>query len=149
MKITEIRSAVVVVPLARPVAWATAAVTEREYILVWAIAEDGTYGLGYGLGSRYPGGAKIIHDIVVDQLAGEAIGTDSWMTEALWDKLYRRTLLLGRRGAALQGNKRPGHRIVGSQCQARRPSALSPARRLSATKSRYMPRAAIIQATIT
>lgn len=102
MKIVDVRSAVVVVPLSQPISWATAAVTEREYVLVWAIGEDGTFGIGYGLGSRYPGGAKAIHDIVCEQLAGEAIGTDSWMTEALWDALYRRTLLLGRRGAALR-----------------------------------------------
>ena len=38
-----------------PVAWATASVTEREYILVWVVGEDGSFGLGYGLGSRYPG----------------------------------------------------------------------------------------------
>lgn len=102
MKIVEVRSAVVVVPLARPIAWATAAVTEREYVLVWATAEDGTFGIGYGLGSRFPGGAKTIHDIVQEQLAGETVGTDSWMVEGLWEKLYRRTLLLGRRGAALR-----------------------------------------------
>ena len=102
MKIVEIRSAVAVVPLTKPVAWATAAVTEREYLLVWAIGEDGTCGLGYGLGSRYPGGARLFHDIVQDQLAPLTMGTDSWMTEALWASLYQRTLLLGRRGAALR-----------------------------------------------
>ncbi len=102
MKIVDIRSAVVVVPLSRPVAWATAAVSEREYVLVWAIADDGTFGLGYGLGSRFSGGAKLIHDVVQEQLAGETVGRDSWMTEALWERLYRRTLLIGRRGAALR-----------------------------------------------
>ena len=94
MKIVAIRSAAVVVPLAAPVAWATAKITEREYLLVWAIAEDGTFGLGYGLGSRYPGGARLFHEIVKEQLAPLAIGTDSWMTEALWASLYQRTLLL-------------------------------------------------------
>ena len=43
MKIVEIRSAVAVVPLTKPVGWATAAVTEREYILVWVVGEDGSY----------------------------------------------------------------------------------------------------------
>ena len=102
MKIVEIRSAVAVVPLTKPVAWATAAVTEREYILVWAIGEDGTFGLGYGLGSRFPGGARVFHEIVQEHLAPLARGTDSWMTEGLWAALYQRTLLLGRRGAALR-----------------------------------------------
>jgi D-arabinonate dehydratase len=102
MKITEIRSAVAVVPLAKPVSWSSAAVTEREYILVWAIAEDGTFGIGYGLGSRYPGGARLFHEIIQEQLAPIAVGTDSWMTEELWAKLYQRTLLLGRRGAGLR-----------------------------------------------
>lgn len=102
MKVVEIRSAVVVVPLTQPLSWSTAAVTEREYILVWAIGEDGTFGLGYGLGSRYPGGAQLFHDIVQGQLAPIALGSDSWMTEELWAKLYQRTLLLGRRGAGLR-----------------------------------------------
>ena len=43
MKIVDVRSAVVVVPLARPVSWATAAVTEREYVLVWVVGEDGGF----------------------------------------------------------------------------------------------------------
>ncbi len=102
MKIVEVRSAVAVVPLTKPVSWATAAVTEREYILVWAIGEDGTSGVGYGLGSRYPGGARLFHDIVQEQLAPLTVGTDSWMTEDLWARLYQRTLLLGRRGAGLR-----------------------------------------------
>jgi D-arabinonate dehydratase len=102
MKIVAIRSAVVVVPLTAPVAWATAKITEREYLLVWAIGEDGTFGLGYGLGSRYPGGARLFHDVVQEQLAPLAVGMDSWMTEALWASLYQRTLLLGRRGAGLR-----------------------------------------------
>jgi len=102
MKIVEIRSAVAVVPLTKALSWSTAAVTEREYILVWAIAEDGTFGLGYGLGSRYPGGARIIHDVIQDQLVPLATGADSWMTEDLWSRAYHRTLLLGRRGAALR-----------------------------------------------
>lgn len=102
MKIVEIRSAVAVVPLAKPVAWATAAVTEREYLLVWVVSEDGTSGVGYGLGSRFPGGARIFHEIVQEQLSPIALGTDSWMTEALSAALYQRTLLLGRRGAALR-----------------------------------------------
>lgn len=102
MKIAEIRSAVVVVPLDKPVGWATASVSEREYILLWAVGEDGSYGLGYGLGTRFPDGARLIHEIVQAQLAPVAVGTESTMTEALWEKLYRRTLLLGRRGAGLR-----------------------------------------------
>jgi len=102
MKIVAIRSAVVAVPLTRPISWATATVTEREYVLVWAIGEDGSFGLGYGLGSRYPGGARIFHDIIQEQLAPVVVGVDSWMTEAIWAELYQRTLLLGRRGAGLR-----------------------------------------------
>ncbi|CAN5358770.1 mandelate racemase/muconate lactonizing enzyme family protein [soil metagenome] len=102
MKIVEIRSAVAVVPLTKPVSWATAAVTEREYILVWAIGDDGSFGLGYGLGSRYPGGAKLFHEIVQEQLSPLVVGSDSWMTEDIWSRSYQRTLLLGRRGAALR-----------------------------------------------
>lgn len=101
MKIADVRSAVVVVPLAQPVAWATATVTEREYVLVWAMGDDGSFGLGYGLGSRFPGGAQAIHDFV-QQLKPEVVGTDCWMTEQLWERQYRHTLLLGRRGAALR-----------------------------------------------
>jgi D-arabinonate dehydratase len=102
MKLVEIRSAVAVVPLTIPLSWSTAAVTEREYILVWARGEDGTFGMGYGLGSRYPGGARAMHDMVQEQLVPVAVGTDSWMTEELWARLYQRTLLLGRRGAMLR-----------------------------------------------
>jgi D-arabinonate dehydratase len=102
MKIVGIRSAVAVVPLTRPVSWSTAAVTEREYILVWVTGEDGTTGLGYGLGSRFKGGARLMHEIVGEQLAPVVLGGDSWMSEQLWEAMYRRTLLLGRRGVTLR-----------------------------------------------
>lgn len=102
MNITQIRSAVAVVPLTKPISWATAAVTEREYILVWVTGEDGQTGVGYGLGSRYPGGARLMHEIIQEQLAPLALGTDSWMTEDLWARAYQRTLLLGRRGGVLR-----------------------------------------------
>jgi D-arabinonate dehydratase len=102
LRIVELRGAVAVVPLEKPLFWSTAAVAEREYVLVWAVAEDGSCGIGWGLGSRYPGGAKAIHDAIQEQIAPVVVGADAWMTEAIWSEAYRRTLLLGRRGGVLR-----------------------------------------------
>ena len=131
MKIVDIRSAVVVVPLTRPVSWATAAVTEREYVLVWAIGEDGTFGIGYGLGSRYPGGAKAIHDIVCEQLAGEAIGTDFLDDGSAVGRTLPAHASPRPPGSGAAGDQRSRHCAVGPQRQGRRAAALSLARRVS------------------
>jgi D-arabinonate dehydratase len=102
MKIAEIRSAVAVIPLRKPVAWSNVAVTEREYILVWVIADNGQSGFGYGLGSRFAKGAAFLHQAVQDLLAPVLLGQDPWMTSALWQAMFSRTLLLGRRGGVLR-----------------------------------------------
>jgi len=102
MKIVEIRSAVAVIPLRMPVAWSNVAVTEREYILVWVIADDGQTGFGYGLGSRFAKGAAFLHQAVQDLLAPVLLGQDPFMSTALWQAMYARTLLLGRRGGVLK-----------------------------------------------
>jgi D-arabinonate dehydratase len=102
MKIVELRSAVVSIPLARPVGFASNTISEREYILTWAIGEDGSFGLGYGLGGRYPGGAELMHEVIQSQFSACVIGCDCTMTERLWEDMYHRTFLVGRRGAVLR-----------------------------------------------
>ena len=114
MKIVEVRSAVAVLPLSKPVGWATAAVSEREYILVWVVGDDGSYGLGYGLGTRFPGGAKIIHDIVQEQLAPVALARSSSMTEKLWDLLHQPDAVAWSPGGGHARNEQPRYRALGS-----------------------------------
>lgn len=102
MKITQVRSATCIVPLRKPVTFANNHVAARDYHLVWVTADNGLSGFGYGMGSRRPEGIKLLHAAAHEQLAPLILGQDPWMSEHLWEKMYRHTALLGRRGAVLR-----------------------------------------------
>src|SRR5690242_7807496 len=100
--IAAVRSAVVSVPLPRPVAWSNVRISARDYVLVWIDTVDGDTGLGFTVGSRFEGGATIIQSVVDHALAPVLAGRDANEIEALWEEMSFRTLLLGRRGAAVR-----------------------------------------------
>jgi D-arabinonate dehydratase len=100
-RITAVRTAVVAIPLPRPVAWSNVRVEAREFVLVWIDARAGS-GLGFTLGSRFSGGGKVIESAVREALAPILVGRDPCEIEGLWEEMYFRTLLLGRRGAVMR-----------------------------------------------
>jgi L-alanine-DL-glutamate epimerase-like enolase superfamily enzyme len=100
--ITEVRTSVVVVPLPRPVAWSNVRVTEREFLFVWVRTESGAEGMGFTVGSRFPGGARVIRAVVDEVLQPVLVGRDALAIERLWEDMYFRGLLLGTRGALMR-----------------------------------------------
>src|SRR6266508_1314644 len=74
--ITAVKTAVVSVPLPRPVAWSNVRVDSREYVLVWIASSDGQEGFGFSLGSRFAHGGRTICAAVDDLLAPILIGRD-------------------------------------------------------------------------
>ena len=102
-RITDIETRVVVVPLPKPVAWSNVRVTEREFVFVWIRAESGAEGMGFTVGSRFPGGARVIHTVIDAVLRPVLLGRDAAEIERLWEDMYFRGLLLGTRGALMRG----------------------------------------------
>src|SRR5215471_7058962 len=92
MKITDLRTVAVRVPVERPTAIATRQLGAREYILVWIDTDDGHTGIGY----TYAGtvGGQAVYDLVKDALRplltgrrGAAMRAISAIDIALWDLL--------------------------------------------------------------
>jgi L-alanine-DL-glutamate epimerase-like enolase superfamily enzyme len=101
-QIVEVRTSIVVVPLPRPVAWSNVRVTEREFLFVWIRTESGVEGMGFTVGSRFPGGARVIQSVVENVLEPVIVGRDAAEIERLWEDMYFRGLLLGTRGALMR-----------------------------------------------
>ena len=100
--IAGIRTAVVSIPLPRPVAWSNVQVSSREYVLVWVDGDDGQTGLGFTVGSRFDNGGAYIASAITDLLAPTLIGREAFAIESIWEELAFQTLLLGRRGAVMR-----------------------------------------------
>jgi L-alanine-DL-glutamate epimerase-like enolase superfamily enzyme len=100
MKITSVRSATVAIPVRRPTAISTRQLAVREFVLVWLGTDAGVEGLGY----TYAGtlGGRVVQASVDTALAGMLIGQDPRYTEQLWDRMFKETLLVGRRGAMIR-----------------------------------------------
>jgi D-arabinonate dehydratase len=101
-KIRNIFSAAVEIPLARPVSWSNVSVSTREYILCWVVDDEGNFGFGYGLGSRFPRGACLMHQAIQENLKHLVVGQDPFMNEAIWNAMYTESLLLGRQGVIMR-----------------------------------------------
>jgi len=95
MRIERVESRAVFVPLDVPVAFSTREITGRWYTLVRVLA-DGLEGIGFCLGSL------VVSTAVRTWLKPLLEGQDPFATEWLWDRMYRQTLLEGRRGAVLR-----------------------------------------------
>jgi len=100
MKITDLRTVAVRVPVERPTAIATRQLGAREYILVWIDTDAGHTGIGY----TYAGtvGGQAVYDLVKDALRPLLIGKDPRLIEGHWAAMYQEVLLTGRRGAAMR-----------------------------------------------
>ncbi|MFI5339385.1 MAG: mandelate racemase/muconate lactonizing enzyme family protein [Candidatus Methylomirabilales bacterium] len=100
MKITNVRSVLVRIPLQRPVRIATREVRGREFVLTFVQTEDGTQGVGY----TYAGtvGGTMVRTAVDDVLRPLLLGADAGLIERHWATMFQDGLLVGRRGALLR-----------------------------------------------
>jgi L-alanine-DL-glutamate epimerase-like enolase superfamily enzyme len=100
--ITQVRAAVVSVPLPRPVAWSNVRITSREYLFVWIESAGGHEGMGFTVGSRFDNGGSFLKAAVTDLLAPVVVGRETAEIERIWEDMSFQTLLLGRRGAVMR-----------------------------------------------
>ena len=100
MRVTEVISTTVVIPLRNVTSFSTRTVSERHYSLVKIRTEEGTEGLGFCYCGN--GAGWVVTTIVRDLLARHVVGKDSHDTEAIWDAMYRDAILMGRRGAVIR-----------------------------------------------
>jgi L-alanine-DL-glutamate epimerase-like enolase superfamily enzyme len=100
MKITDIRAAVVRVPVERPTAISTRQLAAREYIFVWIDSESDHTGIGF----TYAGtvGGRPVCDFVQETFRPLLVAQDPRLIEHHWATMYQEVLLSGRRGAALR-----------------------------------------------
>ncbi|WP_458209895.1 mandelate racemase/muconate lactonizing enzyme family protein [Haladaptatus sp. NG-SE-30] len=99
MKIEEVESLAVSIPLQEPVAFATRVVEERDHTIVYVRTEDGTEGVGYTLGY---GGADVVAQAVESVLAPMVEGEDPRDTARLWRKMFDGTVQIGRKGVMVR-----------------------------------------------
>jgi L-alanine-DL-glutamate epimerase-like enolase superfamily enzyme len=100
MKITNVRSVLVRIPLQRPVRIATREVHGREFVLTFVQTEDGLQGVGY----TYAGtvGGTMVQAAVDDVLRPLLLYSDACFIERHWATMFQDGLLVGRRGALLR-----------------------------------------------
>ncbi len=102
MRITDVQSAVLSIPLQTPTAFATTLVTAREYVVVWVQTDEGLRGLGFTVGGRYAGEGHLIHTAIQHNLKHLILGENPFAVERLWERMFQTTLLMGRRGAVIR-----------------------------------------------
>lgn len=98
--IRTISSSLVRMPLEKAASFATREVTHRDYVLVRIADSHGREGIGL----TYAGSAagSIVQEAVNVLLGPMLIGTDAFMIEGLWDRMYREAILQGRAGSVMR-----------------------------------------------
>lgn len=96
MLVEKVEARTVVVPLERPARISRRPLDRRHYTLVRIQASGGLVGIGFCLGG------KPVTTFVRDVLASGVMGQPVVDTERLWDELYYRSILNGRRGGGLR-----------------------------------------------
>ncbi|MCX5907749.1 MAG: mandelate racemase/muconate lactonizing enzyme family protein [Deltaproteobacteria bacterium] len=97
MKITDVQAILISIPLRKPTAMSGKTVTSREYVVTRVHTDEGITGSAYTLGG------SVVLTAVNDTLKPLVMGADPFDTERLWDKMFRTTLMLGRKGAVIRG----------------------------------------------
>jgi L-alanine-DL-glutamate epimerase-like enolase superfamily enzyme len=137
-KVRSVSVAVCVVPLERPTSFSSRTVHARHYGLVKVESDTGHHGIGFCyVGSA---GGRLFEVAVEDLLAPLLLGEESHMTERLWQRMYRDSLLQGRAGTVMRAistldtalwdlNARaaglPLHRYLGATHESRVPAYAS------------------------
>ncbi len=97
MKITDIQAILISIPLKKPTSTSSKTMTAREYVVTRVRTDEGI------TGSAYTMGGSVVVAAVNDTLKPLMMGSDPFDTERLWDKMFRTTLSLGRKGAVIRG----------------------------------------------
>ncbi len=99
VRITEVRTRLVSIPLARPVVTATFPIPAIDTVLVDVHTDAGVTGLGWLFAFR----PKRVRGIqwLVDDLAELLLGEDALAIERCWQKMWRSITFIGHSGAAV------------------------------------------------
>jgi len=97
MKITDVQAILISIPLKKPASTSSKTMTAREYVVTRVRTDEGI------TGSAYTAGGSVVVAAVNDTLKPLVMGSDPFDTERLWDKMFRTTLTLGRKGAVIRG----------------------------------------------
>lgn len=100
MSVNTVLANTVVVPLDTGVNIATRAIRNREYTLVRVRSNNGAEGVGFCCGGSHAGHLSTL--AVRDLLRDHVIGRDPQEVEAIWDAMFRDSILHGRRGSVLR-----------------------------------------------
>lgn len=100
MRIAQITTQTVSVPIERPTAISTRSLGSREYVLVSVRTDEGLEGTGFTYAGTVGGAAT--HAFVSSALAPLLEGQDAQLITRHWASMYQEVLLTGRRGAALR-----------------------------------------------
>ena len=96
MKITHVENMIVSIPLAHPVKTSIHTYTSRDFNVVLIDTDEGIQGFGYARGG------ELVH-AAIEVLKQEVIGEDPFMVEKLWNKMFHKNLMQGRKGAVIRG----------------------------------------------
>lgn len=99
-KITAVESRTISIPLRRPLSFSTRFVERREYTLVRIRTTENLEGAGYCYCGNRAG--HLVTAFVRDFFRQHLIDEDPLGVEALWTKMFRDAILIGRRGAAIR-----------------------------------------------
>lgn len=97
MKITDVQAILISIPLKKPTSTSSKTMTAREYVVTRVQTDEGITGSAYTIGGR------VVLTAVNDVLKPLVVGADPFDTERLWEKMFRTTLSLGRKGAVIRG----------------------------------------------
>jgi D-arabinonate dehydratase len=96
MKIIDVQAILISIPLRKPTSMSNKTVTAREYVVTRVRTDEGITGSAYTLGG------SVVLAAVNDTLKPLLMGADPFETERLWDKMFRTTLMVGRKGAVIR-----------------------------------------------
>ncbi|MDP3061693.1 MAG: mandelate racemase/muconate lactonizing enzyme family protein [Chloroflexota bacterium] len=100
MPVKEVLACTAVVPLEAQTSFATRTVSDRHYTLVKVRDEQGLEGIGFCYGGSRAGHLSTL--AVRDLLRHIVVGREPQETEAIWDTMFRESVLQGRRGSVMR-----------------------------------------------
>jgi len=100
MRVTEVESIPIAIPLEAPVSFATRTIHYRDHAITYVRTAEGLEGVGFSLGYE---SADLIAAAVNDTLGPMVEGEDPRDTERLWREMFDGTVQVGRRGAFMRG----------------------------------------------
>ncbi len=96
MKIVDVEGMLISIPLRKPTSMSNKTVSAREYVVTRVRTDEGI------TGSAYTMGGAVVLSALLSTLRPLALGADPFESERLWDRMFRTSLQVGRRGAVLR-----------------------------------------------